>query len=141
MGRLQRKHGLTIDNLLAVELVMADGRLVRASEDEHPELFWGLRGAGSELRHRHVVRVSAPSARPRGHLRNGHSPAGRARELVALWRELAENGPDELFLSFGVTNEEEAYVTALHSGPPDEPSAIWPVCGRSGRRRRTRSRP
>src|SRR5262245_43254213 len=46
MGRLQRKLGLTIDNLLSVDLVTADGRLVRASEDENPDLFWGLRGAG-----------------------------------------------------------------------------------------------
>ena len=46
VGRLQRHFGLTIDNLTAVELVTADGRLLRATADEEPELFWGLRGAG-----------------------------------------------------------------------------------------------
>src|SRR6476469_8269298 len=46
VGRLQRRHGLTIDHLVAVELVTADGRTVRASREEHPDLFWGLRGAG-----------------------------------------------------------------------------------------------
>ena len=49
MGRLQRRFGLTIDSLRAVELVTADGQLVRASEDENPELFWGLRGAGANF--------------------------------------------------------------------------------------------
>src|SRR5918912_4555069 len=47
MGRLQRKLGLTIDSLLAVELVTADGRFVRAGETENAHLFWGLRGAGA----------------------------------------------------------------------------------------------
>ena len=119
MGRLQRKHGLTIDNLLAVELVMADGRLVRASEDEHPELFWGLRGAGSNFG---IATWFEFRLHPLDHAITYGTvthPLERARELAALWRELAENGPDELFLSFGVTNEDGAYVTALHSGPPD----------------------
>jgi FAD/FMN-containing dehydrogenase len=49
IGRLQRRFGLTIDSLRAVELVTADGRLVRASADEEPELFWGLRGAGANF--------------------------------------------------------------------------------------------
>jgi FAD/FMN-containing dehydrogenase len=118
MGRLQRKHGLTIDNLLAVELVLADGRLVRASEDEHPELFWGLRGAGSNFG---IATWFEFRLHPLDHAITYGTvthPLGRARELAALWRDLAENGPDELFLSFGVTNEDEAYLTALHSGPP-----------------------
>src|SRR5436190_1967415 len=46
MGRLHRKHGFTVDNFLSLELVTADGRRVRTSETEHPDLFWGMRGAG-----------------------------------------------------------------------------------------------
>jgi FAD/FMN-containing dehydrogenase len=119
MGRLQRKHGLTIDNLLAVELVTADGGLVRASEDEHPELFWGLRGAGPNFG---IATWFEFRLHPLDHAITFGTvvhPLERAHGLAALWLELAENGPDELFLSFGVTNEDEAYVTALHSGPPD----------------------
>ena len=46
VGRLQRRFGLTLDNLTALQLVTADGRLVRTSEQEEPDLFWAMRGAG-----------------------------------------------------------------------------------------------
>ena len=127
MGRLQRKHGLTLDNLLAVELVTADGRLVRASEDEHPDLFWGLRGAGANF-------GVATSFELRLHPLEGtvlHGavihPIERVRELAALFRETTESGPDELWLGFGLwLGEAEdgpelegrpvAAMTVLHCG-------------------------
>lgn len=49
IGWLVRKHGLTIDSLLEMELVTADGRQLRASEDEHPDLFWALRGGSGNF--------------------------------------------------------------------------------------------
>ncbi|MGK5683020.1 FAD-binding oxidoreductase [Actinoplanes sp. URMC 104] len=49
IGLLSREHGLTIDRLRAVELVLADGTPVRASADENPELFWAVRGAGANF--------------------------------------------------------------------------------------------
>jgi len=118
MGRLMRKFGLTLDNLLAVELVTADGRIVRASPDEHPDLFWGLRGAGPNFG---IVTSFEFRLHPLDHpITFGivTHPLDSARELAALWRDLAENGPDELFLSFGTDNADggSAYVTALHSG-------------------------
>jgi|Tabmets5t2r1_1033131.scaffolds.fasta_scaffold08851_2 hypothetical protein len=100
MGRLQRKFGLTIDNLLSVELVTADGRFVRASDDENAELFWGLRGAGANF-------GVATSFRFRLHPMDGAvtfgsvvHPIERARELAQLYGELTETGPDDLWASF-----------------------------------------
>jgi FAD/FMN-containing dehydrogenase len=48
-GYLSRKYGLALDNLLSVDIVVADGRRLRASEEEHPDLFWALRGAGANF--------------------------------------------------------------------------------------------
>jgi hypothetical protein len=49
VGYLVRKHGLTIDNLLAAEVVTADGELLRIDEESHPDLFWAIRGGGGNF--------------------------------------------------------------------------------------------
>jgi FAD/FMN-containing dehydrogenase len=123
MGRLQRRFGLTIDNLLAVDLVTADGRFVRASEDENPDLFWGLRGAGGNF-------GVATSFEFRLHpldttitFGSVVHPLERARELAALYRELTETGPDELWASFGLgvaAGGPQATVSVFHCGSIDD---------------------
>jgi FAD/FMN-containing dehydrogenase len=130
MGRLQRRFGLTIDNLLAVEIVTADGRLVRVSEEEQPELFWGMRGAGANFG---VVTAFEFRLYPlEGPVTHGvvMHPVEGAEALAGRYRELVESGPDAVWASFGVTLAlpvEEyppevaggplAYVSVLHSGP------------------------
>ncbi len=76
MGRLQRRFGYTVDNLLSVDLVTADGEQLRVSESEHPDLFWGIRGRGAELRGCHIVRVPVARARSRRRERRGRVPGG-----------------------------------------------------------------
>jgi FAD/FMN-containing dehydrogenase len=122
MGRLQRRFGLTIDNLLAVDLVTADGRFVRASENENPDLFWGLRGAGANFG---VVTSFEFRLHPLDTTVTFGSvvhPVERARKLAALYRELTETGPDELWASFGlgvVAGRPQATVGVFHCGSID----------------------
>ena len=123
MGRLQRKLGLTIDSLLAVELVTADGRVVRASEDENPELFWGMRGAGANFG---IVTSFEFLLHPfAGQVTHGTvtHPIERAVELADRYHELVEEGPDELWTSFGMGIGRDGRgpvvsVSVLHSGSP-----------------------
>jgi FAD/FMN-containing dehydrogenase len=123
MGRLQRKFGLTIDSLLAVELVTSEGRVVRASEDENPELFWGIRGAGPNYG---IVTSFEFRLHPfDGVVTHGTvtHPVERAEDLAERFRRLTEDGPDELWTSFGMAvggdaPEPVASVSVLHSGSP-----------------------
>lgn len=132
VGRLQRNFGLTIDHLAAVELVTAGGRLVRASESEEPELFWGIRGAGWNFG---IVTAFEFRLEPFGpDLHRGLSvyAAADAREAWAVFRDYAERAPDSVSCIFGVdrAGEEDgtpehlagqpiAYIAWNHSGAAD----------------------
>jgi FAD/FMN-containing dehydrogenase len=96
VGWLMRKHGLTIDNLLAIDLVTADGKRLRASEDEHPELFWALRGGGGNF-------GVATAFEFRLHPVGPTVLAGpilwdrtNAREVLRFYRDFIRDAPDEL---------------------------------------------
>jgi FAD/FMN-containing dehydrogenase len=102
MGRLQRKHGLTIDNLRAVELVTADGRLVHASEDENADLFWAIRGAGANFG---VVTTFEFSLHPFAGtvtIARALHPAARIHEAWALFRDFARSAPDDILVTFSM---------------------------------------
>ena len=94
-GWFERKFGLACDNLIAVDLVTADGRQVTASEDENPELFWALHGGGGNF-------GIATSFEFRLHplpvatLALLLFPAERGPEVLRRYRGFAEQAPDEL---------------------------------------------
>ena len=69
-SRLMRKHGLTVDNLVEAEVVTAEGDIVRASANDHPDLFWAA-GRWRELRRRQLVPVRAAPSRTHRHGRTG----------------------------------------------------------------------
>lgn len=101
MGHLTRKHGLSIDNLLSVELVAADGRIVRASESENEELFWGLRGGGGNFG---VVTSFEYRLHPVGPLVQMGLffwPAAQGVEGLRLCRDVAAEAPDDIGVFIG----------------------------------------
>jgi FAD/FMN-containing dehydrogenase len=97
-GYLTRRWGWTTDNVLAMDIVTADGRVVRASADEHPDLYWGLRGGGGNFG---VVTSLDYALHPVGPEVVGGLvawPASEAPAVLELYRTLAESAPPELTL-------------------------------------------
>jgi FAD/FMN-containing dehydrogenase len=122
MGRLQRRFGLTIDNLESAELVTADGSIVRADETENDELFWASRGAGANFGIATTLEYRLhPLDNAVTHGVIVH-PIDRAGELAALLEETLAAGPNELWASYGLgydRGEPRAQVMVLHSGEPE----------------------
>ncbi len=119
MGRLQRRYGLTVDNLLGVELTTADGRQVRADQEENSELFWGVRGAGANFG---VVTSFQFRLHPVGPtIVQGFvlHPIERAHDLAARFRELAAASPDEVMMSmeFRVATEHPPFAPGMAGRP------------------------
>jgi FAD/FMN-containing dehydrogenase len=102
LGHLMRKHGLTVDNLLAVDLVTAEGELRHVTEQSDPELFWGLRGGGGNFgiatRFEHQLHPVGPMVLGGPIL----WPLDDAAQVMAAVREVAPNAPDELGISVAI---------------------------------------
>lgn len=96
IGLLSRRFGYTVDNLLEVEIVTADGRVRRASRDEHEDLFWALRGAGANMG---VVTSFTFQLHPVGPQVFGGLlawPFEQAEEVLEAYRALTSQAPREL---------------------------------------------
>jgi FAD/FMN-containing dehydrogenase len=101
-GHLMRRHGLTVDNLLAVELVTADGERLRVDAASEPELFWGLRGGGGNFG---VATAFEYRLHPVGPLVLGGPMfwgLDDAPAVLRVLRELAPAAPDELGISISI---------------------------------------
>jgi FAD/FMN-containing dehydrogenase len=142
-GWVERKFGLACDNLLSVELITADGRTVRASEDENPELFWALHGGGgnfgiaTELTFRLY-----PLPAFTGALMVWHPDEGG--DLARAYREFMESAPDDVgggllyltgppeeFVPESLQNRLAVAILATYTGPEAEArEAIAPLLER-----------
>ncbi|MBP2327381.1 FAD/FMN-containing dehydrogenase [Kibdelosporangium banguiense] len=113
-GSHGRTHGLTCDRLVAAEVVLADGRVVKAGETEEPDLFWALRGAGGG---NFGVVTSATFAPVRSvartHVRYSWDIA-HAPRLIAIWQEWAPFAPDDVSVE----------LVLLSPDHPDDPPEV-----------------
>jgi FAD/FMN-containing dehydrogenase len=118
MGWLARKYGLQTNSVTAIELVTADGRLLRADASNEPDLFWALRGGGGNFG---VVTAIEFSVYPLTELYAGvmFFPFERAGEVLHAWTEMLPSLPDELM----------TWASLLHF--PDTPDVPEPVRGGS----------
>jgi FAD/FMN-containing dehydrogenase len=126
IGWLMGKHGLALDNLQSVELVTADGKVLRAGKDEEPDLFWALRGGGGNFG---VVTSLEYQLHPVGPVVTGGPivyPIDCARSLLEFYRDKTQSLADEHALFATLTHASDgsgADVAALvtcHCGSPAE---------------------
>ena len=121
-GWLERKLGFTCDNLIGAEVVTADGRVVKASADENPDLFWGLRGGGGNFG---VVTAFYLQLHPIGPIVLGGLlawPAPMAGDVVRFWRDFMLSAPDEVGSAL-------AFITAPPADFVPEPVRGHPILG------------
>ena len=129
----RRRDGMTVDNLVSAEVVLADGRRVRASADEHPDLHWALRGGGGNFGVVTSFELRLHELGPEVFGLNVAYPIEDAGRVLAGWRDAVAGAPDELstagfIWSLPVIDDlpEELRgvpyvgVTGMWAGDPDE---------------------
>jgi FAD/FMN-containing dehydrogenase len=128
-GRLARRYGLALDNVVSLDVVTADGRLRHASADENPDLYWALRGGGGNFG---IVTSFEFQLHPMGREVIGGDmvfPVDRAREVLGFYAEHEANAPDELYWDAGIMGQPGGDPFALfhfcYSGPESEADALF----------------
>jgi hypothetical protein len=121
IGYLTRQHGLTIDNLLGVDIVLADGSFVRASEEQNEDLFWAVRGGGGNFG---VVTALTFRLHPVATAFWGPMfwPLERSAEILQWYREFLPNAPEHVNGFF-------AFLTVPPAPPFPEELQLKKVCG------------
>jgi FAD/FMN-containing dehydrogenase len=112
-GWLMPKYGMAMDNLVAVNLVLADGSVVRASAEEHPDLFWAVRGGGGNFG---VAASFEFKLHEVGPIVTGGLvafPFAEAAKVLRAYRDLAAGAPDELMLVAALTTAPDGSGTKI----------------------------
>jgi len=128
LGWLMHKYGLALDNLLSVELVTAEGKVVRAAADENPDLFWALRGGGGNFG---VAASFEFQLHPVGPMVTGGLiayPLERGKDVLELFREVTASPAEDLMVVAGLLTAADgatkiAGIVAAHIGSPEAGAA------------------
>lgn len=96
IGWLRGSHGLSVDNLLAADLVTADGRLIHVDATQNPDLFWALRGGGGNFGVVTCFEFKLHPIEPELMFCGPAYPEERANEIIPLWRDFMQTAPDRL---------------------------------------------
>jgi FAD/FMN-containing dehydrogenase len=119
MGWLTRKFGLSIDNLVSAEVVTADGRVLRAAADEHPDLFWAIRGGGGNFGVVTSFEFALREAGPMVQFGLFFWPLGHGTQALRLGREITAAMPPDINAVFGAVNAPPApFVPEQHHFAP-----------------------
>ena len=127
-GYLVRKYGLSLDNLLEVDIVMADGRLVTANAENYADLFWAIRGGGGNFG---VVTSFLFQAHPVSTVVGGPMlwDLDRAAEVMRWYREFIVNAPDDVYGFFAFMNIPPGPPFPEHLHRKNMCGIIWCLCG------------
>jgi FAD/FMN-containing dehydrogenase len=124
VGWLNGRFGLACDNLVSADVVTADGRFLKASEQDNAGLFWGLRGGGGNFGIVTSFEYRLHSLGPVVLSGPVFHPAARAREVLRFYREFSASEPDELTTYAGLlTGPDGAPLVGIvpcFAGPPDQ---------------------
>jgi hypothetical protein len=120
LGWLSGLHGASCDNLLSARVVTADGRTLTTDAERHPDLFWGLRGAGANFG---VTTSFECRLHPIGPVTGGdiHYSVRDARTVLRFFRELMDEAPDAFQATLNLTpGERGVFVSLCHAGSENE---------------------
>ena len=126
MGWLARQYGLTCDNVVSCTVVTADGQVVRASADEHPDLFWGLRGGGGNFGIVVEFEFRLHPAGTRTLVAELTFPLDRAAAALRGWRDLAEETARPATLTAEISGG-TATLGYVWAGDPEAGRALLPA--------------
>jgi FAD/FMN-containing dehydrogenase len=137
-GRLARRFGLTLDNVVSVDIINADGHLRHASAEENPDLYWAVRGGGGNFG---IVTRFELALHPMSREVIGGEviyPISNARQVLDIYADYAMSAPEDLYLDFVMASPAGskngvAMMHACYSGPMDKADKVLAPLRKAGK--------